>query len=126
MNRTTVTAVLSLSLLLASCTLEPRHIPYQARAEAQAGQTGAVGVLQRSAVEALQQQSYLEAVEYLQRAIRIEPRNPRSWHYLGQTYWHRKDYDRCLEMVERSFSYSSGADDLDVANRQLRARCQTG
>jgi Tfp pilus assembly protein PilF len=119
-------AVLIFALLLFSCATEPRNIPYQSSNETQAGQAGAVEALQRKAVEALQQQSYVDAIEFLQRAIRIEPRNPRSWHYLAQTYWERKDYDRCLEMVERSFSYSRAGDGLDAANQQLKARCQDG
>jgi Tfp pilus assembly protein PilF len=115
-----------LAVLLASCATEPRNIPYQTSGETQAGQAGAVEALQNSAIEALNQQAYQQAIEYLQRAIRIEPRNPRSWHYLAQTYWQRKDLDRCLEMVERSFSYSTPEDGLDEANRELRARCQPG
>jgi hypothetical protein len=62
----------------------------------------------------------------LQRAIKIEPRNPHSWHYLAETYWRSGDNLRCLEMVERSRSYSSSADDLEHANQQLREKCQQG
>ncbi len=118
----TVPVVVSLT----SCTTEPRSIPYQQDEQSEAGQDSAVQALQQSAIEALEQQSYQQAIDYLQRAIRIEPRNPHSWHYLAQTYWHRKDYDRCLEMVERSFSYSDSSDGLDEANRELKARCQPG
>ena len=94
-------------LVLASCATEPRYNPYQTDSEASAGQASAVEELQQNAVQALEAESWQQAIEYLQRAIRIEPRNALSWHYLAQTYWHRKDYPRCLEMVERSYSYSS-------------------
>ena len=63
------------------------------------------------------------AIEYLQRAIRIEPRNPYSWHFLGDTYRARGDYRRCLEMVERSYSYSEEGSELDAQNRRLRQIC---
>ena len=115
-----------LAVLLVSCATEPRSIPYEASSEVQAGQAGAVEALQNSAVEALNRQAYQQAIDYLQRAIRIEPRNPRSWHYLAETYWYRTDYERCLEMVERSFSYSSSADRLEDANQKLRASCENG
>lgn len=125
-NRLIPLAGILVAVLLVSCATEPRNIPYEIGVEPRAGQAGAVEALQTSAIEALQRQSYQQAIEYLQRAIRIEPRNPRSWHYLGQTYWRQKDYDRCMEMVERSFSYSSRDDGLDKANRDLMSRCQPG
>lgn len=112
--------------LLASCGTGPRYNPYQSDSESSTGQANAVEKLQRNAVDALKQQSWQQAIDYLQRAIRIEPRNALSWHFLAQTYWHRKDYPRCLEMIERSYSYSSTEDDLDQPNRELKARCQAG
>ena len=126
MNRFHFAVLLLASLMLASCATETRYNPYQAESEASAGQASAVEELQQNAVQALEAESWQQAIEYLQRAIRIEPRNALSWHYLAQTYWHRRDYPRCLEMVERSYSYSSQEDDLDQANSELRARCQLG
>ena len=87
-------------------------------------QQGAVAELQRNAREALGRQAYQQAIDLLQRAIKIEPRNPHSWHYLAETYWRSGDNLRCLEMVERSRSYSSSADDLEHANQRLREKCQ--
>lgn len=116
-----------LALSLGACTLEQRYNEYQLPTQqSQPGQGGAVAELQRSAREALRRQDYQQAVDYLQRAIKIEPRNPRSWHYLAETYWRSGDNRRCIEMVDRSFSYSSSADDLDHANQQLREMCQQG
>ncbi len=116
-----------LALLLSACTLEQRYNQYQLPSQqSQPGQGGAVAELQRNARDALRQRDFQQAVDYLQRAIKIEPRNPRSWHYLAETYWRSGDSRRCLEMVERSFSYSSSADDLDQANDRLREMCQQG
>ena len=126
MNRLISTIAILLGLLLASCATEPRYNPYQQETETGQGQDSAVAELQRNAVDALDRQASQQAIDFLQRAIRIEPRNPLSWHYLAQAYWLRKDYARCLEMVERSFSYSSSEDGLDQANSQLKARCQPG
>ena len=115
-----------LALIITSCALEPRYNRYQIPAgQTQSGQ-GAVAELQRSAKHALQRQAYQQAIDYLQRAIKIEPRNPHSWHYLARTYWRSGDYRRCVEMAERSLSYSNSEDDLGHANRQLREKCRQG
>jgi len=113
-----------LLMLLSACAVEPAYNRYELPATA--GQPGesAVVQLQRKAREALDQNDYQQAVEYLQRAIKIEPRNPYSWHYLAETYWLSGDLRRCAEMTDRSFSYSSETDKLDEANRRLKEQCQ--
>ena len=119
--------LLLLALMLGACALEPQYNRYQSPPQQdQSGQSGAVAELQRNARDALSQQAYQQAIDYLQRAIRIEPRNPFSWHYLAETYWRSGDRRRCLEMIERSLSYSSSADRLEDANQKLRARCEQG
>jgi len=111
---------------LASCAVEPVHNRYQLPADEQQPGDSAVAELQQRAKQALAGKDYRLAIEYLQRAIRIEPRNPYSWHYLGETYRASGDYRRCLEMVERSSSYSEEGGDLDASNRRLRQICQSG
>ena len=113
-----------LLLLLSACAVEPVNNRYELpAAQAQPGES-AVAQLQRKARTALEHDDYQQAVEYLQRAIKIEPRNPYSWHYLAETYWLKGDLRRCAEMADRSFSYSSEADELDEANRRLKEACQ--
>ena len=119
--------LLLLVLTLGACALEPQYNRYQSPPrQNQPGQSGAVAELQRNARDALSRQAWQQAIDYLQRAIRIEPRNPFSWHYLAETYWRSGDVRRCLEMVERSFSYSSSADRLEDANQKLKASCEEG
>ena len=79
--------------------------------------------LQRLANDALEQQQYDLSISFLQRAIKLEPRNPYSWHYLAQNYWYKQSYLQCLDMVQRSYSYSRVVDDLDSANHALRTHC---
>jgi len=115
----------AIALWLASCAVQPVHNRYQLPAgEPQPGDS-AVAELQQRAKQALAGDDYRQAIEYLQRAIRIEPRNPYSWYYLGETYRASGDYRRCLEMVDRSFSYSEEGSDLDAMNRRLRQICQS-
>ncbi len=112
------------AVLLSACALEPVHNPYQQPAASTQPAQGAVAELQQQARTALERGAYAQARDYLQRAIRIEPRNPFSWHYLAQSYRQGGDFARCVEMAERSFSYSQQSDGLDDANLRLLQTCQ--
>ncbi len=85
--------------------------------------TGPVVELQRRALDALAQNNSRLAIDILQRAIKIEPRNALSWHYLAQSYQHSQNFTKCLAMVERSLSYGLVGDDLEQANLALRKQC---
>jgi Tfp pilus assembly protein PilF len=113
-----------LLLFLSACAVEPGYNRYELpAADGQPGDS-AVAQLQESARQALERHDYQQAVEYLQRAIKIEPRNPYNWHYLAETYWQSGDLRRCAEMADRAFSYSSEADGLDEQNRRLMDKCR--
>lgn len=113
-----------LLLFLSACAIEPGYNRYELPAAGNQPGDSAVVQLQRSAKQALERQDYRQAVEYLQRAIKIEPRNPYNWHYLAETYWLSGDLRRCAEMADRSFSYSDEGDELDELNRRLKEKCQ--
>jgi len=113
-----------LLLLLSACAVDPGYNRYELPAAQNQPGESAVAQLQRNARQALERDDYQQAVEYLQRAIKIEPRNPYSWHYLAETYWLSGDLRRCAEMADRSFSYSSEEDELDELNRRLKDKCQ--
>ena len=116
---------LLLSGLLAACSPEPRVNPYQASpVPASPRVDDAVLQLQREAVAAFDRGAYQQAIERLQRAIRIEPRNPLSWHYLAQIYWRSGDFARCVDMAQRSQSYGAGDERLESINARLLANCR--
>ena len=79
--------------------------------------------LQLKALQLMNQQKFEDAIQYLQRAIKIEPREPINWHYLAQNYWHLKDYKNCRAMVQRAISYSQFDKDLSRANKILLKQC---
>ena len=112
-------------IVIVSCT-GPGVTPdrYQTASISSERTIGPVAELHSMAISAISNNLYPQAIEYLQRAIKIEPRNAFSWHYLAQTYWHNKQYGRCLEMIKRSISYSSKLDDLDRANKALIMQCR--
>jgi len=119
--------LLLLLILITSCS-GPSIVPerYQTASIGHERTVGPVAELHRKAISAIHQDRYAQAVEYLQRAIKIEPRNAYSWHYLALTYWHSNQYGRCVNMINRSISYSSGQDDLERANAALLPQCEVG
>ena len=111
---------------LAACAPQAPPNRYELSSTAEQPGDSAVAELQRNARAALERGEYSRAVAFLQRAIRIEPRNAHSWHYLAETYRQSGDYRRCAEMVERSHSYSVPGDGLERANLLLREQCRQG
>ncbi len=103
--------------------MSPQHNRYQKVPASVTSTTGPVAGLQRSALEALTENNTSLAIDLLQRAIKIEPRNALSWHYLAQSYWQRRNRPKCLAMIERSISYSVFGEELDQANRVLQEQC---
>jgi tetratricopeptide (TPR) repeat protein len=79
--------------------------------------------LQSQALAAINEDQYPLAIDFLQRAIKIQPRNAWSWHYLADIYRRRGERERCLAMIDRSQSYAVNDNRLDEANAALRAQC---
>lgn len=115
---------LTLLLLLVSCTIPSEQgNRFQVSHSETKSTMGPVAELHRNAMDSLAIQNSKQAREYLQRAIKIEPRNASSWHYLAQSYWQEGNFAKCLAMIERSYSYSRPADGLDRANLALKQQC---
>ena len=84
----------------------------------------AVGQLQRDARAALDGAAPERAIDYLQRAIRIEPRNASSWQLLAEAWRQAGDGRRCVEMARRAASYGRGDAAFERDNRRLLDACQ--
>ena len=123
--RQVVPLALLFCVLGACSSLEPQPNRYQLDTEA-AGASAPLGELQLQARTALALGDFQLAIDTLQRAIRIEPRNAWSWHYLGESYRRQGDFERCLSMVERAFSYAGRDDRLLRNNRRLQQKCSHG
>ena len=116
---------LSLLLIVGACAVS--EIPsnrYQDDIEVSMAEARPVTELQNQALAALGEEQFQLAIDYLQRAIKIQPRNAWSWHYLADIYWRRGELERCLAMIERSQSYANNDDRLGSANELFRAQCQ--
>ena len=121
------TAMAIILLLIGACSVQPVSTnQYQVDIGGAGAEARPVAELHNQALAALDNNQYQLAIDYLQRAIKIQPRNAWSWHYLGQSYRQNQQFDQCLAMVDRAFSYSSYDDALELANDRLRAQCQLG
>jgi tetratricopeptide (TPR) repeat protein len=124
---------LAILVLIAICSAcqAPEPVPenrYQRTisntASASQAQSQPVIQLQNQALAAINEDQYQLAIDYLQRSIKIQPRNAWSWHYLADIYWRTGQHPRCLAMIERSTSYAGDDDQLARANAELRGQCQ--
>lgn len=119
-------ATLVAIMMSASCSVPQQPPPnrYQSDVDVIQQEARPVAVLHEQALAAIDDEQYQQAIDYLQRAIKIQPRNAWSWHYLARTYWHEGQLERCVAMIERSSSYGSYDDVLGGANDRLRVQCQ--
>ena len=115
-----------MALFLTACSIAPTPVvvtdQYHDKADKKSTSSVLNG-LQLKAIQLMNQLKFEESILYLQRAIRVEPRNPLNWHYLAQNYWHLKDFANCRSMVNRAISYSQFNDDLKKANETLLKQC---
>ena len=117
---------LALLALLAGCATAPQPAiePAGAPAPAPAARVESIAVASlldsaRSDTEAGQLAS---AAASLERAIRIEPRNPRLWHELARVRLKQGDYAQAESVAARSNSWAAGDNALRAENWRLIAR----
>ncbi len=124
-----VCRLLTLALMLLGIACSVSEIPgnqYQAAIEVSQLEARPVTELQNQALAAINEDRYQLAVNYLQRAIRIQPRNAWSWHYLAISYSRDNQLERCRAMIARSRSYGAYDDALTSANDRLMQQCRQG
>jgi len=122
----TIAIGLLASLLLSAC-LKPQPVlqteQYHAHQDTQKKTVKALNGLQTRALQLMNQQQYQQSQLFLQRAIKVDPRDARNWLYMAQNYWFMKDYAQCRAMIKRAEAYSQLDPDLQKANRILRQQC---
>lgn len=125
MAKRTLLTILFISLFLVACvTPEPVVRTDQYHKDAAPEQKPkALNGLQLKALQLMNQMKFEQAILYLQRAIKVEPRDPLNWHYLAQNYWHLKDFKSCRSMVNRAISYSQFNEALNKSNLTLLKQC---
>jgi Tfp pilus assembly protein PilF len=61
------------------------------------------------------------AAATLERALRIEPRNPRLWHELAKVRLRQGDYGQAESLAARSNTYAGSDAELRTANQKIVA-----
>ena len=112
-------------LVISACTVPKQPVATEKYHETQEIETKekSLNGYQKQAIKLMNQQQYNDSISFLQRAIKVEPRNPLNWHYLAQNYWHLKDFSNCRAMVQRAQSYIQYQPDLGTANQTLMQQC---
>jgi Tfp pilus assembly protein PilF len=129
LNRPGRITVYLLLAVLAACQApkpvsdNPYQRPSTAASDASNGTSASLRQLHNQALAAINEDQYDLATEYLQRAIKIEPRNGWSWYYLADIHWRQGQHDRCRAMLDRADAYGQDDAQLDDASRELRGRC---
>ncbi len=100
-------------LLLASFAMA---VPVSAKTE-----NPAVTALTNTAASHLATGALEQAANALERALRIEPQNPRLWHFLAQIHHQRGDYEQARDMAERSSGLAGDDAGLKAQNTWLTA-----
>jgi cytochrome c-type biogenesis protein CcmH/NrfG len=92
----------------------PKAVPVPPQAE-----TTAVASLMESARAETAAGRLANAAASLERALRIEPRNPRLWHELAQVRLRQRDYAQAESLATRSNSLAGNNSELRAANQRL-------
>jgi Tfp pilus assembly protein PilF len=120
MRRFSFLVILWLAALAAGCAaLPPAPVPTTPEekvARTPVSSSGAVVALADSARADTATGNYTSATAALERALRIEPRNPRLWHELAQLKLKQGDASQAANMAARSNSWAGADKVLRAAN----------
>ena len=96
--------------------------------EEDAGREGnaAVVALLESAREAEKARQYGRAAAALERALKVEPRNPRLWHRLATVRYRQGRHPEAEALARRSMSLSPGDVKLESRNWRVIAAARHG
>ena len=110
----------ALTLVIAGCATQPEPSP-----QAQwpwDSKTKAVSTLMASAQTDASAGRFATAAASMERAIRLEPRNPRLWHELAKLRLMQKEYGQAEQVALRSNALLRGDTALRTENWNIIAR----
>ena len=107
-------------LVFTGCAIvSPPATPEEALARTQVSDSNAVIALAEAARADGDGGNFTKAAAALERALRIEPRNPRLWHELAQLKLKEGDYAQATNMAARSNTWAGTDKMLRAANWRL-------
>ena len=115
-------------VFLASCASEPAQPPTPAPEEAPApaakGENVAIAGLMQSARNDSESGKLGSAAATLERALRIEPKNPRLWQELARVRLKQGEYAQAESVAARSSAWAGGDNSLRAENWRLIAQAR--
>src|SRR5262245_1427586 len=124
------TSVLALAMLVSACAGSPRPepglpppSPFPSSGPAHA-ETPAIASLMDSARVDSSAGRLANAAASLERALRIEPRNPRLWQELSRVRLQQREYAQAESCAQRSNSWAGSDDALRADNWRLIAQAR--
>ena len=111
---------------LAGCASAPQQPgtlppPYPYPGAPAHAETPAIASLMESARADASAGRLVNAGASLERALRIEPRNPRLWHELAKVRLRQADYSQAESLAARSNTYAGTDTELRTANQKIIA-----
>ena len=109
-----------MALTLVRCAaVAPPATPEEALARTPVSDSNAIVALVEAARTDTGGGNFIKAAAALERALRIEPRNPRLWHELAQLKLKEGDYVQATNMAARSNTWAGSDKMLRAANWRL-------
>jgi hypothetical protein len=87
--------------------------------------TGPAKALYLNAEQALTRGEREQAEMLIERALRIEPRNPHYWHTLARIKFAQGDYPQAIQLCRKSTSLAGGEPQLIELNNRLIRQAET-
>ena len=121
-----------LILLVAGCATAPGPTPAPPAEPSLppetplARETVAIAGLMESARSDAAAGRLVQAAGTLERALRIEPRNPRLWHDLAKVRLRQGDVSQAASLAARSNSFAGSDGALRAANQAIIEQARTG
>jgi Flp pilus assembly protein TadD len=104
---------------LSGCTTTPStDLPPQPAARSASKNVAVVGLV-TSARKDTEAGRLVNAAATLERALRIEPRNPRLWHELARVRLRQGDFEQAASLAARSNSWAGSDSELRAANQRI-------
>ena len=125
MNEMKVSILIALSLLLSACALPQSSAPVRDgsiisdKVVFSGKSTPAVLALLKESRAQLRADNSTDAVRAVERALRLEPKNPRLWHQLAIIRYREKNWQQAIAMAQKSNTLSGGNKKLQQANANL-------
>ena len=123
------TALVILLLLPGGCAIAPRgYSPPQQEETTIPGNyrpvTGNGSALYLQAEKALESGKYAESEMLLERALRIEPRNPHYWYSMARAKYQQAQYQKTIQFCLKAESLSTRQPEVAELSHVLRRRAQ--